>query len=47
MLMFILAYVRVTKLLKKHHFEKFIEEFDFVELSTQPKYLRVWILHSD
>ena len=35
------------KLLKKKYFEKFIEELDFVELSTQTKHLRVWILHDD
>ena len=32
---------------KTNYFEKFIEEFDFVELSTQAKHLRVWILHGD
>ena len=42
---FILAYIRITKLLKKNNFEKFIEEFDFVELSTQTKLLKVWVLH--
>ena len=46
---FILAYIRITKLIKrkKNDFEKFIEEFDFVELSTQAKHLTVWILHGD
>ena len=37
---FILAYFRTTILLKKNSFEKFIEELDFVELSTQAKHLR-------
>ena len=32
---------------KKNYFEKFIEEVAFVELSTQAKHLRVWILHDD
>ena len=36
-----------TTILKKNYFEKFIEELDFVELSTQAKYLRVWILHNN
>ena len=31
---FILVYIRITKN-KKKYFEKFIEELDFVELSTQ------------
>ena len=44
---FIFAYIRIMKLLKKKYFEKFIEELDFVELSTQTKHLRVWILHDD
>ena len=44
---FILAYIWITKLFKKIYFEKFIEEFDSVELSTQAKHLRVWILHGD
>ena len=42
---FILAYIRITKLLKKktkkNYFQKFIEELDFVELSTQDKHLSV------
>ena len=38
---FILAYIRITKLLKKNNFEKFIEELAFVELSTQVKLLKV------
>ena len=29
------------------HFEKFIEELDCVELSTQVKHLKVYILHDD
>ena len=37
---FILAYIRITKLLKKNYCEKFIEELGFVELSTQAKHLR-------
>ena len=32
---------------KKNYFEKFIEEVAFVELSTQAKHLKVWILHDD
>ena len=45
---FILAYIRITKLLKKkNYFEKFIEELSFVELSAQAKHLRVRILHDD
>ena len=32
---------------KKNYFEKFIEELGFVELSTQAKYLRAWILCDD
>ena len=32
---------------KKKYFEKFIEELDFVELSTQVKLLRVCVLHDD
>ena len=32
---FILAYIQITKLLKKNYLEKFIEELGFVELSTQ------------
>ena len=32
---------------KKKHFQKFIEELGFAELSTQAKYLRVWILRDD
>ena len=38
------------KLLKKkktNYFEKFTEELGFVELSTQAKYLRAWILCDD
>ena len=34
----------------KHYllsFEKFIEQIGFVELSTQAKHLRTWILHDD
>ena len=38
---FILAYIRITKLLKKCYFEKFIEELGFVELSAQAKHLGV------
>ena len=34
-----------TTVLKKNYFEKFIEELDFAELSTQANHLRVWILH--
>ena len=32
---------------EKNYFEKFVEELDFAELSTQAKHLRVWILHDD
>ena len=32
---------------KKHYFEKFIEELDFLELSTQAKHLRVQILYDN
>ena len=40
--MLILAFIRITKLLKKTvSIEKFIEELGFVELSTQTKHLRV------
>ena len=39
--------MRIRKLLKKNYFEKFIEELGFVELSTQAKYLRAWILCDD
>ena len=31
----------------KNCFEKFIEELDFEEPSTQAKHLGVWILHED
>ena len=31
----------------KNYFEKFIEELDFSELSTQAKHLRVQLLHED
>ena len=41
------TYIRITKLLKKNYFEKFIEELGFVELSTQAKHLRASILHDD
>ena len=44
------SYIRIKKpqyLKKKNHFEKFIEELDFVKLSTQAKRLRVWILQDD
>ena len=44
---FILAYIRITKLLKKKYLEKFIEELGSVELSTQAKHSRAWILHDD
>ena len=37
----------MTKLLKKNYFEKLIEELGFVELSTQAKFLRAWILRND
>ena len=43
---FILVHIRITKNEKKY-FEKFIEELDFVELSTQVKHLRVCVLHDD
>ena len=33
---FVLAYIRITKLLKKKYFEKFIEELDFVERLNKP-----------
>ena len=36
-----------TVLKKKNHFEKFIKELDFKELSTQAKHPRVWILNKD
>ena len=39
------ACIQSTKLLKKNYFEKFIEKLDFVELSTQDKHLKVWILY--
>ena len=29
------------------YFQKFIQELDFIELSTQVKHLRVCILHDD
>ena len=32
---------------QKNYFEKFIEELDFLKLSTQAKHLGVWILHDD
>ena len=32
---------------KTNHFEKFIKELDFKELSTQAKHPRVWILNKD
>ena len=35
----------MMKLLK--NFEKFIEELGLVELSTQAKHLRAWILHDE
>ena len=44
---FILAYIRITKLLKKNYFKKFIEDLHFVELSTQAKHLSGWKLHDD
>ena len=44
---FILAYIRIMKLLKKNYFVKFIEELDFIELSTQAKLLREWNLHDN
>ena len=31
----------------KNYFDKFIEELDFVELHTQAKHPRVWILHDE
>ena len=37
---FILAYIRMTKLLKKNYFNKLIEERGFVELSTKANHLR-------
>ena len=43
----ILTYIRIRKLLKQNYIEKFIEKVAFVELSTQAKHLRVWILHDD
>ena len=46
-----MVYIRITKpqysKKKKNCFEKFIEDLDFVELSTQAKHVRVWILHDD
>ena len=39
--------LRIVKLLKKNYFKKFVEEPDFVELSTQAKHLRFWILYDD
>ena len=33
--------------MKKNYFEKFLWEIDFVELHTQTKHLRVWILLDD
>ena len=44
---FILAYIRVTKLLKKKKKKLFTEELHFAELFTQAEHLRVWILHSN
>ena len=44
---FILTYIWITKLMKKNYFEKFLWEIDFVELHTQTKHLRVWILLDD
>ena len=45
---FILAYIRITKLLKKKNYlEKFIEELGSVELSIQAKHLRTSILHDN
>ena len=49
------VYYQITKLYyiatlitqNKKYFEKFIEEVDFAELSTQAKHLSVWILHED
>ena len=49
------VYIQITKLYyiatlitqNKKYFEKFIEELDFAELSTQAKPLRVLILHED
>ena len=38
---FILAYNRITKLLKKSYFEKFIEELSSGELSAQAKHLNI------
>ena len=45
---FILAYIRIKKLLKKKNYlEKFIEELGSEELSIQAKHLRTLILHDD
>ena len=41
----ILVYIRIKN--KKQYFEEFTEELDFVELSTQVKPLRLYILHDD
>ena len=55
---FILVYIQIknfcaqkktkqNKNKQTSYFEKFIEELDFVEISTQAKHLRVCILHDD
>ena len=43
--MFILSSNNETT--QKNYFEKFIEELDFLKLSTQAKHLVVWILNDD
>ena len=43
---FILVHIRFRMTKTKKYF-KFIEELDFVELSTQVKHLRVCVLHDD
>ena len=42
---FILAYIRIWR--KKTVSRIVLKKLDFVELSIQAKYLRVWILHDD